>query len=331
MKKELILTGITTSGTPHIGNYVGAVLPAIKLSQKEENISFFFLADYHSIIKKQDSKLVEKSTKEVAATWIASGLDVKKNLLYRQSDIPEILELNWILTALTAKGLMNRAHAYKDAISVNKDKKDIDKGVTMGLFSYPILMASDILMFNAAKVPVGQDQLQHLEIARDIANKFNHTYKKLFVLPEAVIEKRASVLKGIDGRKMSKSYNNTIPLFTEEKKLKKSIMKIKTDSKGVNEPKEYEGCTLFEMYKAFAKEEDVEIMKEKYQSGISWAEVKNELFDYINSIIEKPREEYIKLIEKPKNIKDILMECAERARKRSVPFLKEIKETIGIK
>ena len=330
-KKEIVLTGITTSGTPHIGNYVGAILPAIKLSKQENTDAFYFLANYHSIIKKQDAKLVENSTKEIAATWLAAGLDITKAKFYRQSDIPEIPELTWILTCLTAKGLMNRAHAYKDAVSSNKGEKDLDKGITMGLFSYPILMAGDILMFNANKVPVGQDQIQHIEITRDLANKFNYTYKKLFNIPKAVIEKDSAVLKGLDGRKMSKSYNNTIPLFESEKKLRKAIMKIKTDSTGVNDPKDYKNCTIFEIYKSFAKKNDILEMKEKYKSGISWGNAKQELFEYINQLIEEPREKYIKLMENPKEIEEMLQEGAKKARKQSIPFLKEIKSAIGIK
>ena len=237
-KQQRVLTGITTSGIPHLGNLVGAILPAIKASNNEKNSSFLFLADYHSLIKNTDSDLTHSSSYEIAACWLACGLDPKKVIFYRQSDIPHIFELAWILGCLTSKGLLNRAHAYKAAISDNQEKgaKDIDKGITMGLFNYPILMAADILMFNADIVPVGQDQKQHIEMARDIAIKFNHHYGNLFTPPEAQISETTGVLPGIDGRKMSKSYGNTIPIFSDEKLLKKTIMKIKTNSLEPGEP-----------------------------------------------------------------------------------------------
>jgi tryptophanyl-tRNA synthetase len=230
-KQQRVLTGITTSGIPHLGNLVGAILPAIEASNSEKNSSFLFLADYHSLIKNTDSDLTHSSSYEIAACWLACGLDPKKVIFYRQSDIPHIFELAWILGCLTSKGLLNRAHAYKAAISDNQEKgaKDIDKGITMGLFNYPILMAADILMFNADIVPVGQDQKQHIEMARDIAIKFNHHYGNLFTPPEAQISETTGVLPGIDGRKMSKSYGNTIPIISDEKLLKKTIMKIKTN------------------------------------------------------------------------------------------------------
>ena len=239
-KQQRVLTGITTSGIPHLGNLVGAILPAIEASNNEKNSSFLFLADYHSLIKNTDSDLTHSSSYEIAACWLACGLDPKKVIFYRQSDIPHIFELAWILGCLTSKGLLNRAHAYKAAISDNQEKgaKDIDKGITMGLFNYPILMAADILMFNADIVPVGQDQKQHIEMARDIAIKFNHHYGNLFTPPEAQISDTTGVLPGIDGRKMSKSYGNTIPIFSDEKLLKKTIMKIKTNSLEPGEPKD---------------------------------------------------------------------------------------------
>ena len=230
--KQKVLTGITTSGTPHLGNLVGAILPAIEASKGNDTSSFLFLADYHSLIKNLDSKLTHESSFEIAACWLACGLDPEKVTFYRQSDIPHIFELSWILGCLTSKGLLNRAHAYKAAISDNElnGAKDVDKGITMGLFNYPILMAADILMFSADIVPVGQDQKQHIEMTRDIALRFNHHYGDLLTPPEASISKLTGVLPGIDGRKMSKSYNNTIPIFSDEDSLKKTIMKIKTNS-----------------------------------------------------------------------------------------------------
>ena len=222
MSKKRVLTGITTSGTPHLGNYVGAIRPAIEASQSGEFESFFFLADYHALIKAQDPDLVHRSTLEIAAAWLALGLDTDNVTFYRQSDIPEIPELTWLLTCMTAKGMMNRAHAYKASVQANIEAgEDEDMAITMGLFSYPILMAADILMFNAHHIPVGRDQIQHVEMARDIAQRFNHHYGEHFVLPAAQVDDDVAILQGLDGRKMSKSYGNTIPLFLGEKQLKK--------------------------------------------------------------------------------------------------------------
>jgi tryptophanyl-tRNA synthetase len=228
MSQKRVLTGITTSGTPHLGNYVGAIRPAIEASRTGEFESFFFLADYHALIKCQDADKVHQSTLEIAAAWLAMGLDTEKVTFYRQSDIPEITELTWLLTCMTAKGLMNRAHAYKGAVQANTDAgEDEDMAISMGLFSYPILMAADILMFNAHKIPVGRDQIQHVEMARDIAQRFNHHYGEHFVLPEAQVDDNVATLQGLDGRKMSKSYGNTIPLFLTEKQLKNISIKLK--------------------------------------------------------------------------------------------------------
>ena len=270
---EITLTGITTTGTPHLGNYVGAILPAIEASRRHDVQSFYFLADYHALIKCQDPAQVHRSRLEVAATWLALGLDVDNVIFYAQSDIPEILELTWIITCVTAKGLMNRAHAYKAAVAENlaDPDGDPDKGVTMGLFSYPILMAADILMFKARKIPVGRDQIQHLEMARDIAARFNHLYGEHFVLPEAVVDEKTAVLVGLDGRKMSKSYGNTIPLFEPEKSLRKLIMRIKTNSLPPEAPKDPDTCTLFQIYQAFAHAEEIAAIRARYAQGIGWA------------------------------------------------------------
>jgi tryptophanyl-tRNA synthetase len=330
MKNADFLTGITTSGTPHLGNYVGAIRPAVETSKDKNLRSYFFLADYHSLIKNHDPELRKRSALEIAAAWIALGLDYENCVFYRQSDIPEIPELTWILTTLTAKGLMNRAHAYKAVVAENENTKDPDKGITMGLFSYPILMAADILMFNAAKVPVGKDQIQHLEMTRDIAARFNHVYEKLFVLPEVVVDETSAVLSGLDGRKMSKSYNNTIPLFDTPKKLRKLIMKIKTNSLGPDEPKDPDTCTLFSIYKAFACESEVIKMKERYHQGIAWGTMKTELFEYIDAILKNPRKTYEELIKNPSDIDEILKKGAEKARQFSVPFLEKIRKAVGI-
>ncbi|NOX32708.1 MAG: tryptophan--tRNA ligase [Deltaproteobacteria bacterium] len=332
MRNADFLTGITTSGTPHLGNYVGAIRPAVESSKNKDLVSYYFLADYHSLIKNYDPRLRKQSALEIAAAWIALGLDYENCVFYRQSDIPEIPELTWILTSLTAKGLMNRAHAYKAFVAENQEKglKDPDKGITMGLFSYPVLMAADILMFNARKVPVGRDQVQHLEMTRDIAARFNHIYKKLFILPEVVVDETSAVLSGLDGRKMSKSYNNYIPLFDTQKRLRKLIMKIKTNSLGPDEPKDPETCTLFSIYKAFASKPESEQMAVRYRRGIAWGTVKQELFEYIDEILEEPRKKYEELVKNPADIDDILKKGATKAREFSVPFLEKIRKSIGI-
>jgi len=331
MSKEIVLTGITTTGTPHLGNYVGAIHPAIEASKNPTVSSFLFLADYHALIKNQDPAILRQSTMEIAATWLACGLDSEKVVFYRQSDIPEIMELTWILTCMTGKGLMNRAHAYKAAIQENEQtgNKDLEEGISMGLFSYPILMAADILMFRANKIPVGKDQIQHIEMARDIAQRFNHHYKKLLVLPEAVIAKNSSVLSGLDGRKMSKSYRNTIPLFLSEKKLRKQIMKIKTNSLEPGQPKDANTSTVFQIYKAFAKPQETDAMRTKFENGISWGDAKQILFEYINAHIAPARERYMLLMQDPEYIERTLKTGAEKARSISVPFLNEIRSAIG--
>ena len=330
---EITLTGITTRGTPHLGNYVGAILPAIEASRRQDVQSFYFLADYHALVKCQDPALVHRSRLEVAATWLALGLEVENVIFYAQTDIPEILELTWMLTCVTAKGLMNRAHAYKAAVAENlaDPDKDPDKGVTMGLFSYPVLMAADILMFKASKVPVGRDQAQHLEMARDIAARFNYLYGEHFVLPEAVVDEKAAVLVGLDGRKMSKSYGNTIPLFEPEKALRKLIMRIKTNSLPPEAPKDPETCTLFQIYQAFASAEETAAIRARYAQGIGWGEMKQTLFEYLNDRLREPRQRYQELLEAPDHIEQILKRGAARAREYSAPFLQELRRAVGIR
>jgi len=332
MKNADFLTGITPSGTPHLGNYVGAIRPAVETSKNSDLVSYYFLADYHSLIKNYDPELRKQSSLEIAAAWIAMGLDYDQCVFYRQSDIPEIPELTWILTSLTAKGLMNRAHAYKACVAANEEQgnKDPDQGITMGLFSYPILMAADILMFNARNVPVGKDQIQHLEMTRDIAARFNHVYKKLFILPRVVVDETSSVLAGLDGRKMSKSYNNFIPLFDTEKRLRKLIMKIKTNSLGPDEPKDPDTCPIFSIYKAFATEEQALEMAGRYRRGIAWGTAKQDLFEYINEILKEPRKRYQELMRNPSDIDGILEKGAIKARSFSVPFLEKIKDAVGL-
>ncbi|KPN70960.1 tryptophan--tRNA ligase [Neisseria sp. 83E34] len=333
MTKKRVLTGVTTTGIPHLGNYVGAIRPAIRASQSENTESFLFLADYHGIIKCHDPETIHQSTQAVAATWLACGLDPERTTFYRQSDIPEILELNWILTCITAKGLMNRAHAYKAAVQDNLDKgqEDQDHQIEMGLYSYPILMSADILMFNAHDVPVGRDQIQHVEMARDIAGRFNHRFKELFVLPEAKIEEHVETLVGLDGRKMSKSYGNTIPLFETEKKLQKSVNKIITNLKEPGEPKEPGESPLFEIYKAFATEQETQEFIRMLAEGLAWGEAKKILGAKLNEELAPKRERYNELTANPAQIEDILRAGAARARKEARVLLEKVRDAVGIR
>lgn len=332
MTKQRVLTGITTTGTPHLGNYVGAIRPAIRASRDSDNLSFYFLADYHALIKCRDPDLIQQSTREVAATWLATGLDPEQVVFYRQSDVPEIPELCWLLSCMAAKGLMNRAHAYKAAVAANQEAgEDPDHGITMGLYSYPVLMAADILMFNANQVPVGSDQIQHVEMARDIAARFNHHYGEHFVLPEAAVDKSVAVLQGLDGRKMSKSYNNTIPLFLGEKQLKKHINKIKTNLLEPGEAKDPDDSTVFQLWQAFASEEQSAEMRKEFAAGIAWGEAKRRLFELINEELAEARETYNSLMERPQDIENILLAGAQKAREFSVPFLKQLREAMGIR
>ena len=332
MSKQRVLTGITTSGAPHLGNYVGAIRPAIEASRNGDVESFFFLADYHSLIKSQDPDMVHRSTMEIAAAWLALGLDTDKVTFYRQSDIPEITELTWFLTCMTAKGLMNRAHAYKAAVQANEEAgEDADFGINMGLFSYPILMAADILMFNAHQIPVGRDQIQHVEMARDVAARFNHHYGEHFVLPNAVVDDKVAVLQGLDGRKMSKSYGNTIPLFLSAKKLKKHINKIKTNLLEPGEPKDPDTSAVFQIWKAFASEEQTAAMRQEFAEGIAWGEAKKKLFELVDGELAEARERFEELMQNPREIEEVLQKGAEKARRESSEFLTRLRSAVGIK
>ncbi|MGM8851492.1 tryptophan--tRNA ligase [Salinicola halophyticus] len=333
MSKRRVLTGITTTGTPHLGNYVGAIKPAIAESQNPDVQSYYFLADLHALIKSQDPQRIQQSRLEIAATWLALGLDTDNAIFYRQSDIHEIPELTWLLSCVCAKGLMNRAHAYKAAVADNEadGQSDADRGITMGLFGYPVLMAADILMFNAHKVPVGRDQIQHIEMARDMAGRFNHIYKgDYFTLPEAIVDEKVEVLRGLDGRKMSKSYDNTIPLFVSEKKLLKLVRKIKTNSLEPGEPKDPDTCTLFQIYSAFATAEESADMRQRYQQGIGWGDAKNEVFEYLNAHLREPRERYEALMNDPGHIEQVLAKGAERARAEANTLMERLRIAVGL-
>ena len=330
-----ILTGITTTGTPHLGNYAGAIRPAIVASRQSDADSFYFLADYHALIKCDDPLRIQRSRLEIAATWLAAGLDVERVTFYRQSDIPEIPELTWLLTCVAAKGLLNRAHAYKASVDKNVEAgEDPDAGITMGLFSYPVLMAADILMFNAHQVPVGRDQIQHVEMARDIGQRFNHLFgkgKEFFVMPEALIEESVATLPGLDGRKMSKSYDNTIPLFSSAKEMKDAISRIVTDSRLPGEAKDPDNSHLFTLYQAFAtKEQSNEFRGDLFQ-GLGWGDAKQRLFQLLDSELGEARENYHRLIERPADLEDILQAGAQKARRIATPFLGELREAVGLR
>ena len=337
-----VLTGITTTGTPHLGNYLGAIRPAIAASRREDVESFYFLADLHALIKCEDPQRIARSRLEIAATWLALGLDTDRAFFYAQSDVVETTELTWLLTCVTGKGLLNRAHAYKAAVDRNtEDGEDIDAGISAGLFMYPVLMAADILIFNANKVPVGRDQVQHIEMARDIAQRFNHLYgdawravggdkTEPFTLPEAQVEDNVATLPGLDGRKMSKSYNNTIPLWLPKAELRKAIMGIITDSRLPGEPKEIEGSNLFAIYQAFASPEETAAMRQAYADGIAWSDAKQKLFERIDQELAEPRERYETLVAHPDDIQNVLSVGARKARERSVALLARLRETVGI-
>jgi tryptophanyl-tRNA synthetase len=332
-KKSKVLTGITTTGTPHLGNYVGAIRPAIAASHNANVESFYFLADYHALVKCDDPARVQRSTLEIAASWLACGLDPEKVYFYRQSDIPEIPELTWLLTCVTAKGLLNRAHAYKATTDDNRGKgEDPDAGVTAGLYMYPVLMAADILIFNANLVPVGRDQIQHIEMARDIGQRFNHLYgSEYFTLPEAAIEDNVATLPGLDGRKMSKSYNNTIPLWLSEKELHKAILGIVTNSQLPGESKDPDSSHIFSIYQAFASAEETAAMRKAYADGIGWGDAKQKLFERINSELAPQRARYEALIAEPERIEEALLAGAKRARELSQPFVARLRAAVGLR
>ena len=316
-----------------MGNYVGAIRPAIRASQQVDNRAFYFLADYHAFIKCHEPEHVHRSTLEIAATWLALGLNTDNVVFYRQSDVPEITELAWLLSCMTAKGLMNRAHAYKAAVQANEEADDLDpdKGITIGLFSYPVLMAADILMFGATHVPVGKDQIQHVEMARDIAQRFNHHFGELFVLPEAVVEEHVAVLQGLDGRKMSKSYGNTIPLFLPPKQLQKNINKIITNLLEPGQPKDPDTSTVFQIWRAFATPEQTAEMRREFEAGIAWGEAKKRLCALIDAEIAEARERYEQLLANPAQVEAELQKGAQKARAIAQPFMARVRAAVGIR
>jgi len=334
MAATISLTGIKPTGTPHLGNLVGAIKPALALAETASK-ALYFIADYHALTGVQDAKQMKALVYEVAATWLACGLDPTKVIFYRQSDIPEIFELSWVLSCVTAKGLMNRAHAYKAAVDRNREggaaEEDLDAGVNMGLYSYPVLMAADILLFRSSVVPVGKDQVQHVEYARDIAQRFNQTFGEVFTIPEARLGKDTAVIPGLDGRKMSKSYDNVIPLFAPPEKLKKLVFKFKTDSSPPEEPKDPDASYLFHIYREFATPEETEALRKRYQEGIAWGHAKEAVFDVLNRAVEEPRRRYAELMANPATLDALLADGADQARDIAISVMDHVRRAVGVR
>jgi tryptophanyl-tRNA synthetase len=327
-----VLTGITTTGTPHLGNYVGSIRAAVRASRQPDVQSFYFLADYHALIKCDEPARIQRSTLEIAASWLAAGLDPDHVTFYRQSDVPETPELTWLLTCVTGKGLLNRAHAYKAMLDKNAAAgQDADSDVSAGLFMYPVLMAADILLFSAHQVPVGRDQIQHIEMARDMAASFNHLYGEHLTLPAALIDDNVALLPGLDGRKMSKSYDNTIALFAPAETLRKQIMGIVTDSRAPGEPKDTEGSALYQIYRAFADDAEAAAFARAFADGIAWGDAKQHLFERIEREIGPMRERYAHLMAHPAEVERLLQAGAEKARAIATPFMRELRHAVGLR
>lgn len=310
---KIVLTGIKPTGTPHIGNYIGALKPLIEMARTQK--TYMFIADLHSLNFEKNPQNIKQHTYEIAALMLAIGLNRDNAILFRQSDVPAVMQLSSLLLNVTPKGLMNRAHSYKDRVAKNLDAgNDADDGINMGLYTYPILMAADILLYNSDIVPVGKDQKQHVEFARDIAEYFNRTYGEIFKMPEPVIGYDTGIISGLDGRKMSKSYDNTIPLFAPEAELKKKIMRIITDSKTPEESKNPDDSTIFQLYKHFANDVEIAQLREKFiAGGAGYGELKTILFEKINSVLVAPRTEYERLMANTAEIDAVLAAGAERA------------------
>jgi len=326
------LTGIKPTGEPHVGNWLGAIKPALDLASEFD--TFYFIADYHALNIVYDAEALRKHTLSIAATYLAFGLDPDKSIFYRQSEIPEVFELAWILSCFTPKGLLNRAHSYKDAVAKNLEAgRDPDQNINMGLYSYPVLMAADILVFKADIVPVGADQKQHVEIARDIAERLNHVYKTdLFTLPEPRIDDQVKTIVGLDGRKMSKSYGNTIPLFLEEKPLLKRINQIVTNSQTPDEPKDPEQSAVFALHRLLLPPAGEEALRLRYQAGgLGWGQAKKDYFEALNALLQGPRGEYRRLMADPAGLQKVLAKGRDKARARAGEFLDRVRQTIGIR
>lgn len=329
MTNKISLTGIKPTGIPHLGNYLGMIRPALQLAECYD--ALYFLADYHSLTTVQDGGQLRELTYQAAAVWMALGLDPGRVVFYRQSDVPEVFELAWILACVAPKGLLNRAHAYKDAVASNEAAgRPSDDGVSMGLYNYPVLMAADILAFGAHVVPVGADQKQHIEIARDLAASFNRLYGEILVLPEAHIEDDVAVVPGTDGRKMSKSYGNVIPIFEDARALRKVVMRIVTDSRRPEESKDPDADTLFSLYRQFAPASEAGALAARYkQGGVGYGEVKQLLFDALRATFGPLQQRYEELLSDRALIDAALASGARRARALASPLMRRVRQAVG--
>jgi tryptophanyl-tRNA synthetase len=331
-KPKTVLTGVQATGMPHLGNYIGAIRPALEQAAALEK-SYLFIADYHALNAVHDPVALKRDTYQVAACWLALGLDPARTVFYRQSDIPEIFELMTILCAVTPKGLMDRAHAYKAATDKNREAgRDVDADINMGLYTYPLLMASDILIMKADTIPVGHDQTQHIEFARDMAGYFNNTYRNVLPLPVGMIQPQSATVPGLDGRKMSKSYNNHVPLFADPKSRQKLIMKIITDSKLPHEPKNPDENTIYKLYTYFAPDADVQVMRKAFEAGgMGYGDAKKLLAEAVEKSLEKPSAIYNEYMSDEKKLDAILAEGADRARQTARQTLSEVRAAIGVR
>ncbi len=327
---KIALTGIKPTGTPHIGNYLGMIKPALELVQHYR--AFYFIADYHALTTQRDPEMLNRQIFELAAMWLALGLDPEKVVFFRQSDVPEVFELTWILSCLTAKGLLNRAHAYKAAADENiRQGRSEDDNINAGLYNYPVLMAADILLFGTHVVPVGQDQKQHVEIVRDVASSFNSQYGKVFTIPEALIRKDVMSVPGVDGRKMSKTYRNTIPIFADDQVIRRQVMGVITDSKPPEAPKNPEACNVFSLYRYFAPSEAVEKTRMVYlKGGARYSDIKKELIELLLEKFKEGRRAYDVLLRDKPGIDRILKQGAATARNIAKPLLSKVRQKIGI-
>ena len=328
--KQIALTGIKPTGQPHIGNYLGMIKPALELAENYQ--ALYFIADYHALTTVKNKKELQDLTYQVTATWLALGLNPDEVIFFRQSDIPEVFELAWVLACFTAKGLLNRAHAYKTIVDDNVAAgREEDKGINTGLYTYPVLMAADILLYGSHVVPVGLDQKQHLEITRDVAMLFNKTYREVLVVPEAVIRKEVMTITGLDGRKMSKSYNNVIPIFAPSNQVRKQVMRIVTDSKRPEEPKDPDECNVFAIYRHFADADAAEAKQQLYRDGgLAYGDMKNELFRLLEDTFLEERVIYNRLMENRDVLDNVLKEGAEKARDIAVPIMKKVRKVVGV-
>ena len=329
---QIVLTGVKPTGSPHIGNLLSAIEPGIALAADDTRTSLFFIADYHALTTVRDPEVLKHQTYAVAATWLAFGLDVERTMFYRQSDIPEVFELAWILSCYSPKGYMNKSHAYKARVQDNAAQgSDGDAGVNVGLFTYPILMAADILLFDAHTVPVGKDQVQHVEIARDIAQRLNHACgADVLRLPKAEVSANTATVPGLDGRKMSKSYGNVVPLFETSKRLRKIILRIKTDSTPPEAPKDPESSLVYQIHETLLSADQKKALADRYRAGISWGEAKVALYEEIESRVAEPRERYEYWMSHTDELDQLLRKGAQRARPRAQAVLQRVRDALGI-